>query len=130
MEHEVNPTDPSMHPMHPGKGKVHVIRAEGANVEQGGFYLFLASGRTIVVGWNQPKPIQPTLDAAKQYAAKAIERLQQTGGEADIRDTNWTSVTAAIQRCILDWNDRVKTKISIVMADQFGPEARNLRRMH
>jgi hypothetical protein len=116
--------------MHPGRGKAAVIRAEADDVEQGGFYLFLPSGRTMTVGWHQPKPIQPTLEAAKKYAADVIERLQRTGGEDDIRNTNWTSVTAAIQRCILDWNDKVKAKISIVMADSFGPEAARLRRMH
>ena len=109
---EVNPTDPKLHPRHPGRGcSTSLIAAEGDEAEQGGFFIFLPSGATKMVGWRSVKPITPTIDAAKQYAAGVIESLQKDGLLDDIDRTNWASVTAAIQRIILDWNDGSKRRI-------------------
>ena len=122
-----------LHPRHPGVGcstSIIAVEAMDGDLEIGGFLLFLPSGATKIVTWRQARPIEPTLDAAKQYAGKLVEMLNQEQREDDLRRTNWVSVTAAIQRIILDWNDRIKTRISIRMADEFGPEARRLRRMH
>lgn len=122
-----------LHPRHPGVGcstSIIAVEAMDGDPEIGGFLLFLPSGATKIVTWRQAKPIEPTLDAAKQYAGKLIETLYAARLDEDIKATNWVSVTAAIQRIILDWNDRIKTRISIKMADEFGPEARRLRSLH
>lgn len=108
-----------LHPRHPGRGKpTSLIRLEGDKVEQGGFLLFLPSGTTKVVAWHSPKPITPTLEAAKKYATEAVDSLiEQVGIEhPDIQRTNWTSVTAAVQRIILDFNDRVSKAINDKMS--------------
>ena len=40
--------------------------------------------------------------------------------KADMDATNWVSVTAAIQRIILDWNDGAKGRIDAEMVRRFG----------
>lgn len=112
---------PWMHERHPGIGcSTTLMPAEGDTPEVGGFFLFLPSGKTVSLGWRQAKPIMPTLDAAKDFVASCVDFLQKGGHENDLRDTNWTSVTAAVQRIILDWNDRIATRISAKMAEEFG----------
>lgn len=110
-----------LHPRHPGRGHCAVIELESAEgrPEAGGFMLFLPSGETKVVHWVCPKPISPTLEAAQQYATTLAEALlDQHSGRAshiDIAGVNWTSVCAAIQRVILDWNDKITGAINAKM---------------
>lgn len=109
-----------LHPRHPGRGKCAVIEIESMDNEPeiGGFIIFLPSGATKTVHWRCTKPITPTLDAAKDYTAKIVDSLLRQHGAAaedDIRCTNWTSVAAAIQRVILDWNDKIVGNINAKM---------------
>lgn len=108
-----------LHPRHPGRGKCAVIEIESMDnqPEIGGFIIFLPSGATKTVHWRETKPITPTLDAAKQYTTRIVDTLLRAGpaGQRDINDTNWTSVAAAIQRVILDWNDKIVTRINAKM---------------
>lgn len=119
--------DEPLHPRHPGKGcSTSIIAAEAkdGDPEVGGFFIFFPSGSTKVIQWRQVRPIEPTLDAAKQFAAKLIEDLQAKGQTGDIDRTNWASVTAAIQRVILDWNDTVKGAINAKMLREFSGKGR------
>lgn len=121
MTEERHPEDPTLHPLHPGRNKgTYLITAEGEEPEQGGVYIFLPSGATKIIGWRQASPITPTLEAAKKYTATLIESLQKDGLASDIDRTNWVSVAAAIQRVILDFNDRIRIRIGNEMAKQFG----------
>lgn len=107
-----------LHPRHPGLGKCAVIEIEAVeNVpEIGGFMIFLPSGATKTVHWRQAKPITPTLDAAKDYTAKIVDSLLKVNERhPDIAATNWTSVCAAVQRVILDWNDKVTGAVNAKM---------------
>lgn len=111
-----------LHPRHPGRGKCSLIEVESSEGEPevGGFMIFLPSGATKVVNWRSAKPITPTLDAAKKYATELVDSLlKQHGnniGHEDIQRTNWTSVAAAIQRIILDFNHRIVGEINAKMA--------------
>jgi hypothetical protein len=63
------------------------------------------SGHASAIEWQgDGRLILPTLHAAKRYAAEAIADLQRHGYQADVQATNWTSVTAALQVLIEDWN--------------------------
>ena len=97
--------------------------------EIGGFMIFLPSGATKTVHWRQAKPITPTLDAAKDYTAKVVESLLKVDQHhPDIAATNWTSVCAAVQRVILDWNDKVKdSRYMFVPYQPLGPDAASER---
>lgn len=107
-----------LHPRHPGRGKCGVIELEAVDKqpEIGGFIIFLPSGDTKTIHWRQAKPIRPTLEAAKDFATKIVDSLlQQNMAHPDIAATNWTSVAAAIQRVILDWNDKIVAHINAKM---------------
>ncbi len=124
---ERHPTDPKLHPHHPGRGKsTHVVAATFDNAEEGGFIMFFPSGAFKQVSWRQIKPITPTLDAAKKFAEKVIEALQRDGLAGDIDRTNWASATAAIQRIVLDWNDAIGRRIGIEMSKRFRDGASHL----
>lgn len=77
----------------------------------GGFIVEMPSSTRLQVAWRSGAPIEPTLDAAKSYAAELIVALQKRGLDGDISRTNWASATAAIQKVISDWNDKLKTQI-------------------
>jgi hypothetical protein len=109
-----------LHPRHPGRGKpASVIAAEADDAEVGGFYAFFPSGATKVVSWRQLQAITPTLDAAKQFTVKVVEQLQRDQLNDDINGTNWASFVAAVQRVILDWNDKLAERIGAKMAKEF-----------
>jgi hypothetical protein len=128
-----------LHPRHPGRGKCSVIEIESADNEPefGGFIIFLPSGSTKTVHWRQAKPIQPTLDAAKDFTAQIVESLMEQGGSNDVGAVNWTSVAAAVQRVILDWNGKIVGKINSKMVRDMadgkmvgGTGHRDKRRVH
>ena len=108
-----------LHPRHPGRGKCAVIELESddGKPEIGGFLLFLPSGATRIVNWTTAKPITPTLEAAQQYATDAVETIikAQGLGHMDVQRVNWTSVTAAIQRVIMDFNHKLVGRINAKM---------------
>jgi hypothetical protein len=112
-----------LHPRHPGRGKCGLIEVESmeGRPEIGGFLIFLPSGKTKVVHWNSTKPLTPTLDAAKKYTAEVVDSLLKAPGshgieDPDVRGTNWTSVCAAVQRIVLDFNERITGAINAKMA--------------
>jgi hypothetical protein len=66
----------------------------------------MPSGASKSVVWRQAAPIEPTLEAAKKCAAQIIEALSADARYDDMERTNWTSVVAAIQKIVMDWNDK------------------------
>lgn len=119
------PGDP-LHPRHPGIGcSTSLIRLEADEPEVGGVLVFFPSGRTKVVHWRAVKAISPVLEAAKQYTADLAGALMKEGAEVDLRETNWTSVAAAMQRVILDYNDRLHYAVQRKMdAAILGPDGK------
>lgn len=109
-----------LHPKHPGRGKCALIELESVDgkPEDGGFIIFLPSGATKVISWRTAKPMTPTLDAAKQYATSVVDSLLKAEGigSPDIQNVNWTSVAAAIQRIIIDFNSKLVGAINSKMA--------------
>mgnify|MGYP003340818455 CR=1 FL=1 len=126
-----NERNDGLHPRHPGRGRpTSLVRLEADEVERGGFMIFLPSGATKIVGWHTVKPITPTLEAAQQYTAQVAETLIKAGGieQQDVQQTNWTSVAAAVQRIILDFNSRLQAAINAKMAaDLMTPSERRWR---
>lgn len=73
----------------------------------GGFVISFDSGLAKSVVWQSEKIISPALDAAKQYTANVIDELVKANREADVRHTNWVSVTAAVHKLVRDFNGRL-----------------------
>ncbi|MBX3603199.1 MAG: hypothetical protein KF863_21470 [Rubrivivax sp.] len=113
-----------LHPRHPGRGKpTALIGLEADAVECGGFLVFLPSGLTKTVAWRSTAAITPTASAAKDYTARVIESLLAAGNTDDVQRTNWTSVAAAVQRIISDFNDRLTKAINDKMARDLATPA-------
>ena len=86
--------------------------ADSPDPEVAGFVVEFPSGTRKSVAWRSPAPIVPALDAAKQYAAELLAtRSSEPGGMDDVNRTNWASVTAAVQRIIMDWNDKTRERL-------------------
>lgn len=73
----------------------------------GGFVAVFPSGAKKVVAWAWGAPIlgDDRLDASKQYASALLADLLKDGLTDDADRTNWASMTAAIQKIIVDWSD-------------------------
>jgi len=119
---------PGIHPRHPGIGcSTSLIRLEGDDPEVGGLIVFFPSGRHLDLSWRAVQHITPTKEAALQYTGKLVEILNQASGQGDtsadedLRRTNWVSVTAAVQRIILDFNSKLSAAVSAKMAAEFDP---------
>ncbi len=86
--------------------------ADSPDPETAGFIVEFPSGTRKSIAWKSQAPITPTLDAAKEYAAKLLAaRSSEPGGMDDVNRTNWASVTAAVQRIISDWNDKTRARL-------------------
>jgi hypothetical protein len=88
--------------------ELHPAESTNGDPFVGGFIARWPSGTTKQVAWRFDRPIYPTLDAAKQYAAKLIEALSAEAKFDDMERTNWSSAVAAIQKIISDWNEKVR----------------------
>ena len=96
----------------PTVGAVKLWPADSPDPEVAGFVAEFPSGTRKSVAWRSPAPIVPALDAAKQYAAELLAaRSSEPGGGDDVNRTNWASVTAAVQRIIMDWNDETRARL-------------------
>lgn len=83
-----------------------IYPCESDDPQAGGLVIEFPSGVRKQVAWKHDKPIVPTIEAAKQYAASMIDTLQKEGRIDDLERTNWASCVAAFQRLIDDWNQR------------------------
>lgn len=121
------PDGTPLHPHHPGVGcSTSLKRLEGATPEVGGFIIFFPSGRFHDISWRAIKHIEPSKEAAIAYVGRVVEDLNKLSDQGDktadddLARTNWVSVTAAVQRCILDFNSKLASAISAKMAEEFG----------
>lgn len=77
----------------------------------GGFIAKFESGVMKSITWRTGAPIEPTVDAAKKYAVTLVDDLLKHGHHAEVRDTNWTSAVAGIQKIIGDWNAALRQSL-------------------
>jgi hypothetical protein len=115
-----------LHPRHPGRGcSTALVELEGVDrPEVGGFMVFLPSGDTKVVTWTSTTQITPTLEAAKDYSAALVKQIDKRGDmtHPDIQKTNWTSVLAAVQRVIIDFNSKLSKAITEKIVRDMAPK--------
>lgn len=86
-------------------------RLESDDPHVGGALVTFDNGTRKTIRWQAKAPIVPTLGAAKQYTIQLVQQLLDEQKEAAVRNTNWTSVTAAMQRIISDFNDKLRMKL-------------------
>jgi hypothetical protein len=80
-------------------------RLESDDPRIAGIALTFPSGAAKQITWQCDRPIAPTLDAAKEYAAAVLDALMREGRIDDAERTNWASCTAAIKKHLEDFND-------------------------
>lgn len=85
--------------------------ASKRDLRVGGFVVRFDSGATKVVHWISGAPITETRDAAQEYTTQLVAHLMSRQLEDDVRDTNWVSMVAAIEKVIHDWNARLRESL-------------------
>jgi hypothetical protein len=70
----------------------------------GGFLITFPSGLSKEVIWQSAVPAPDPLRAAKEFTAGVLDQLLQEGKTDDANRTNWVSVTAAVQKLVVDFN--------------------------
>lgn len=58
--------------------------------------------------WQSSAPVVDTLALAKDCATRIVDALLRDKREDLIRNTNWASAVAAMQRHVADWNARLR----------------------
>jgi len=90
--------------------QTNLQRLESDDATIGGFVITYPSKQTKAITWRSKTPINPVFDAAKEYAAAALDERLKAGTLAAMQDadnTNWPSVVAAISRLVVEFNDRL-----------------------
>lgn len=88
----------------------------------GGFVARFPSGATKSVAWQSQAPISDTLEAAKQYTTHLLDAMLKDRLIDDCERTNWASFAAAVQKVIMDWNE--KRRAALYAAGPGGSDAR------
>lgn len=82
------------------------LEDENDDTRNGGVHLHTPSGIQLVAGWREPGIVGDTLATAKHIAAKFIDTLMTKHEGRDVDRINWPSAVAAIQRIVIDWNEK------------------------
>lgn len=101
--------------------QLHRLELPG-NTRHGGVLVAFPEGDGIELTWDRAAPFPDTLQAAKGLAAELIEAFRKQGLDDRIRVTNWTSMTAAFQRHIEDWNTARREALYAESRPQSRPE--------
>ena len=83
----------------------NLYRLEADDATIGAVAFKFPSGKCKSAQWRSTERIADTLALAKDCTARVLAQLMEEGAEADIRETNWASCTAAVQKHIQDWNN-------------------------
>ncbi len=86
--------------------KLYPAESTDSDSKVGGFVVVFPSGTSKSVAWRSEAPIQDTLAAAKEYAAKLVQAMIDEQRIDDLDRTNMPSLVAAIQKLISDWNEK------------------------
>lgn len=77
----------------------------------GGFVVEFPSNARKAVHWESNAPIPDPLEAAKQYTTKLIDHCLKHGLIDDMERTNIPSLVAAVQKIIMDWNEKTRARL-------------------
>lgn len=86
-------------------------RLEGKTPHEGGALVVFPSKVGHELAWRARMPIPDALAFAKQQAAQCLDRLMREGKHDDAERTNWPSLVAALQRIVMDFNERLRAHI-------------------
>lgn len=81
------------------------------STRHGGFLVIFPSGLRKTVQWRREGPVIDSLGVAKHLAAKLLGDLMNESRSDEANFTNWTSMTAAIQKIVKDWSEKRKADL-------------------
>jgi len=88
--------------------QLHRLESTIGNPYAGGVLIKYPSGHAHEIAWQSDgRLILPTLGAAKAYAGQALSSLQADNRQRDIDATNWSSLVAALQRVLEEFNTQL-----------------------
>lgn len=93
------------------RGMAQVFTAESDDPEVGGVVVTFPSGATKSIAWKSQAPIIEHLDAAKEYVTKLVQNMLDSGLVDDLERTNIPSLVAAVQKNIIDWNNKQRARL-------------------
>jgi hypothetical protein len=85
--------------------QLHRLEVSPRDTKRGGVLCVFEDRFAIELAWERGAPVTDTLTAAKDLAARFVDRLIQTGQGARVSSLNLPSVVAAMQRHIADWSE-------------------------
>lgn len=94
-----------------------IHRLEGNAPEVGGILVTWGNNRRLTASWSSLTYSVDTLELAKKAAASLLQRLMDEGDEAAIRETNWPSLVAGIQKHVADWAGLLRQAVRARMED-------------
>lgn len=91
------------------------------NPQIGGILFVFPGGLRKTLQWDWPLPVKDSLGVSKRLAAQLLDDLMREGRGDEVRFTNWTSVTAAIQKHVKDWSEKRRQSL-FALADAPKPD--------
>jgi hypothetical protein len=79
----------------------------------GGFIVEFPSGARKSAHWVSGAPFQDSLEAAKKHVTTLVQHCLDCGLIDDLERTNIPSLVAAVQKIILDWNERQRAALYV-----------------
>ena len=103
--------NPEISSHNPRMAKLFPLESATNDPKVGGFVVEFPSNARKSVHWVSDAPFQDTLDAAKQYVTTLVQHCLDHGLIDDLERTNVPSLVAAVQRIIIDWNERTRARL-------------------
>lgn len=98
-----------------------LTRLESANNDPsvGGVLFAFPSGLQKTASWRSSMPILDQREFAQKLVAELLDALMKAGKESDIRETNWVSCVAGVQKHVADWNQAHARRVSAQVSGRF-----------
>ena len=104
--------------------------AEADDPRVGGLIAEFDSGVRKSIAWRSQAPILEPLAAAKQYVSELLQCLIDERHMHEVEGTNWASATAAVQKIIIDWNEKTRTRLRVGESEAIEQATRRARLRH
>ena len=96
----------------------------------GGFIAEFDSGIMKSIAWRSQAPIEPSIDAAKQYVSELLQCLIDERHMHEVEGTNWASAAAAVQKIVVDWNEKTRARLRVGESEAIEQATRRARLRH
>ena len=89
-------------------------RLEGATPYAGGALIVWPSKYAKEIAWHSATGIRDAQAFAKAQAASLLDELMREGKGDEANGTNWPSLVAALQRIVVEFNERLRAHLRAI----------------